>query len=49
MSAGDVTVHFDIWRDEKNICPTPYFTAEAEAAMLALLRAKYPDAELCYP
>jgi hypothetical protein len=43
------TLHFDIWKGEKNICPAPYFTAEAHSDMLTLLRAMYPAAELCYP
>ncbi|MBN1894708.1 hypothetical protein JW906_09440 [bacterium] len=43
------TLHFDIWKGEENICPAPYFTAEAYAGMLALLRAMYPEGELCYP
>ncbi len=49
LSAGEVTIHFDIWKGQKNICPAPYFTAEAYTGMLALVRAMYPGAELCYP
>ena len=45
---GEATVHFDIWQGETNICPAPYFTSAAQTSMLALVRAKYPGAELCY-
>ncbi|MDM7926493.1 MAG: hypothetical protein QUS35_10805 [bacterium] len=49
MSGGDVTLHFDIWKNGRNICPEPYFTPEARGAMLALLTARFPAAQLCYP
>jgi hypothetical protein len=48
-SCGEATVHFDIWRGTTNICPAPYFTAATHAGMLALVRNKFPGAELCYP
>jgi murein DD-endopeptidase MepM/ murein hydrolase activator NlpD len=46
---GDVTVHFDLWVEGRNVCPEPYFKPEVRAAMLALLHAKFPEARLCYP
>jgi murein DD-endopeptidase MepM/ murein hydrolase activator NlpD len=46
---GDVTVHFDLWMDGQNVCPEPYFKPEVLTTMLALLNAKYPDGQLCYP
>ena len=46
---GEASVHFDIWRGEANICPAPYFTSAAQTGMLALVRAKHPGAQLCYP
>ncbi len=48
-SAGEPGIHFDVWRDESNVCPEPYFEPAARAGALALLHAAFPQARLCYP
>ncbi len=49
LSAGEAGIHFDVWKGNDNICPQPYFTANALAQMMNLLHAKFPNASLCYP
>jgi murein DD-endopeptidase MepM/ murein hydrolase activator NlpD len=48
-SAGEPGIHFDLLKDDQNVCPQPYFDPAALAGTLTLLRAKFPGAKLCYP
>lgn len=41
-------VHFELTRFGTPVCPEPWLTAEADATILAILRARYPAWNLCY-
>lgn len=48
-TAGEVGIHLEVWKGERNSCPQPYFATEALAKILDLLHALHPQAQLCYP
>ena len=44
----DAHVHFGLMRNNTAVCPEPYFTPEARAAVLTLIQKAYPSAQMCY-
>jgi murein DD-endopeptidase MepM/ murein hydrolase activator NlpD len=42
-------VHFGIAKNNQVVCPEPFFTAQARANVLTMIRKTYPGANMCYP
>ncbi len=42
-------VHFGIAKNNQVACPEPFFTAQARADVLTMIRKTYPGANMCYP
>lgn len=45
---GGAHVHFGLYRNNTDICPESFFTAEARDSILSILHRTFPGAALCY-
>lgn len=45
---GGAHLHFSLLKDGSQVCPEPYFTPQAQAAVLALIRKTNPSWNMCY-
>jgi hypothetical protein len=48
VRGGGAHVHFGLYRNNADICPESFFTAEARDSILSILHRTFPGAALCY-